>query len=150
MKCYRVIKVAFDYRFLKLHVNWKVALIFVSRERKRVTVYCLSEVDTDCMEQDPWEADNHSDGEEFLLLFWNSKFYWPVHKSWPLRPTRSHTNAVHMFTCLSLRYILILLFLLRLALPNGLFSSGFQPIFVSVSYLSNPKYRKIKFMWSCY
>jgi len=59
--------------------------------------------------------------QQIPRLLWDLKCHYRFHKSPPLGPILCQKSAVHNFTAISLRSILILSYHLRLGLPSSLF-----------------------------
>jgi len=79
------------------------------------------------MEQSPSRAHAHSYSQEITCLLWNPKVHLPCSQEpttglYP-KPDESSPRLSHS---VSLRSILIFIFHLSLALPSGLFLSGFS------------------------
>jgi len=84
-----------------------------------------------------WGANSHSSCQEIPHLLSNPKVHYFVHKSKPLVPILSQIHPETPSYPISLRSILILVFHLRLSLPNCLFPSG-SPTKILYSFLISP------------
>jgi hypothetical protein len=85
------------------------------------------------MELSPsWDGTTCTANQEFPNILLNPKVHYWVHKSPPMVPILSQINPVHSTqSSLSLRFILILTFHLRLGLPSGLFPTKILYVFLS-------------------
>ena len=87
------------------------------------TVVCMY-LFTYSMEQSHfWESNRFKASQENPRILWNPKVHYRIHKCPPPVPILSQLDPVHTPT--SWRSIIILSSHLRLALPSGLFPSGF-------------------------
>jgi len=67
------------------------------------------------------EANRFSATHEIPRVLRNPKFHYRIHNSPPPVPTLTPINPVHASSPYSLKFNLILSFLLRLGLPSGIF-----------------------------
>jgi hypothetical protein len=72
-----------------------------------------------------WEANRFPITQEIPRILWNPKVHYRIYNSPPPVPILSQINPVHAPDHTSWRSILILPSHLRMALPSGLFPSGF-------------------------
>jgi hypothetical protein len=89
------------------------------------------------MEQSPsCEANSHSANQETPCLLWNPKVYYSVHKGAPLAPTLSQINPIYTLPFYFPKIYSNNFLSLSLALPSGLFLSGFPTEIFYTSLIS--------------
>jgi hypothetical protein len=72
-----------------------------------------------------WETNWFAAGQEIVLILWNTKVHYRIHKCPPHVSILSQLSPIHAPHPTSWTSILILSSHLRLGLPSGQFSSGF-------------------------